>query len=856
MTGFPETSMQGNRHCIVSPEALFLTKNGGIGTHASNLAYFLAELGKETTILFTGDAAADVIESATRHYSEHKIKLVCLNQLPSVHIPISGDIHLSRSVRTYLYLRRRDFSYLHFQDYQANGFHTIQAKRTTDWFSSTRIAVTIHSSTEWLIEAFDRWSPDPIGNARLMWMERYCCEFADMVISPSRYMIDWARSRGWRLAEPTTICPYMIRCAPLPEHSQADGVLAFFGRLEYRKGLTLFLRTLERLGRRNIRHVHFIGRNGDVGTHDGIGEITSVMPRIDIPFTIHAQLESHEAQQLLTTTGALAVLPSLVENYPNAAIECIAHSIPIVATSVGGFPELLDPACLCEPTPPALAALIGRALAPDWKQPEPPYRADRAREAWLDALHALEQPSERRPVIASERPLVTVCIPHHNHGHFLHATLQSVLASDYENFEVVVLDDGSTDPESRSKFTELAARYGSDRVRFLSTENGGIGEARNRAAAASRGSFLMFVDADNVVMPSLISALVMAIERSQADAVTCWLKAFAEDDDDPHISGRILFTYLPIGPCNEVGTIDNVYGDANFLVRKAVFDRLGGFTTERGTTWEDWEFLAKLSLAGHALEVLPEFGFWYRVTANGAQRTTSAYKNHLRVLKPFLARFPDLQRSLQYVWLPLARSERTAPSRESRLPAAAPHGGRITFVALPRSGRITFSDPGTSLIEFEYGWSLLESNGIWSEGATSTLLLTQPMATRNWRVTLSIRLLADERHEQSVSFLVGDEEVFKFSSRESKRTDVNLDFQFEAPRKIARIECRYGAALSPHALHGSKDIRQISMFIYGITVHADAQPLPAYRKLINQLLPGSRAGAIPDRMRAPHRSGD
>lgn len=844
MADLPEASIRGNRHCIISPEALLLTKNGGIGTHASNFAYFLADLGKDTTLLFTGEATAEAIDAATHHYRERKVKLVCLNQLTSAQIPISGDTHLSRSVRTYLYLRRRDFGNLHFQDYQANGFHTIQAKRTTDWFSSATISVTIHSSTEWLIEAFDRWSPDPIVNARLMWMERYCCEFADMVISPSDYMMDWARSHGWRLAEHTAICPYMIAPVPMPKPAKVNGVLAFFGRLEYRKGLQLFLRALARLGDAKIRHVHFIGRNGEVGSRDGVGEITAVMPQYGIPFTIHDQLESHEAQKLLATTGALAVLPSLVENYPNAAIECIAHSIPIVATNVGGFPELLDPTCLCEPTPEALAALIARALKPEWRQPEPLYRADRAREAWRDALQALERLPEPPWARRSERPRVTVCIPHYNHGQFLPAALQSVLKSDYENFEVVVLDDGSTDPFSRTKFTELEERYGSDRVRFLRTGNGGIGAARNRAAAEARGSLVIFVDSDNVVMPSLISDLVTAVERSGADAVTCWLKAFAEDDDDPNITGRILFTYLPIGPCNEVGAIENVYGDANFLVRKEVFDALGGFTTDRGTTWEDWEFLAKLSLSGRVLEVLPEFGFWYRVTADGAQRTTNAHKNHLRVLKPFAARYPDLQRSLQHVWLPLARTERPTPSREESLTVSARRSRPTTIVTVPSSGSLTLADLGESSIEFEHGWSQREPQGIWSEGPASTLILTRPTKARNWRVTLSVRLLANEKHEQSARFLIGDQEICTITARESKRTEVHLTFGFQEPVKTARIECRYGATLSPHLLNGSKDLRQISMFIYAITVHSDDKPSAGYPKLLANLIPRARAGRM------------
>jgi glycosyltransferase involved in cell wall biosynthesis len=91
-------------------------------------------------------------------------------------------------------------------------------------------------------------------------------------------------------------------------------------------------------------------------------------------------------------------------------------------------------------------------------------------------------------------PLVSVVTPVYNGEAFLRETLESIFAQDYEPFEVIVVDDGSTDGSAAIARSYPAARY-------IRQHNQGPAAARNAGIAAARGEFLAFVDADDVALP-------------------------------------------------------------------------------------------------------------------------------------------------------------------------------------------------------------------------------------------------------------------------------------------------------------------------------------------------------------------
>jgi glycosyltransferase involved in cell wall biosynthesis len=247
-----------------------------------------------------------------------------------------------------------------------------------------------------------------------------------------------------------------------------------------------------------------------------------------------------------------------------------------------------------------------------------------------------------------------VCIPHYNYGHLLPGLLRSLESQTYTDFEVVAVDDGSPDPKSREAFAALGEQYATRGWKFFQRENEGVGNARNFAVSQASGDCLVFMDPDNLATPEMLQVFAESLRHSGADCLTCHLVAFETEDD--LAAGRMRYCYLPAGACLEEGFNCNIFGDTNLIIRKEVFEALGGFREVVGVTNEDWEFLARLCLQGYRLEVIPEFLFHYR--AHGESRTadTHHYRNTAYVLEAYSESLPDW--ATRYIRASLGMAER------------------------------------------------------------------------------------------------------------------------------------------------------------------------------------------------------
>lgn len=119
--------------------------------------------------------------------------------------------------------------------------------------------------------------------------------------------------------------------------------------------------------------------------------------------------------------------------------------------------------------------------------------------------------------MASDAPLFSVIIPVFNTADYLKACIQSLLDQRERNFEIVAVDDGSTD-ESRAILDAIAA--GEPRLRVFSKENGGQGSARNFGLIEARGDYVAFVDSDDTVDPEMLSSVTEQISDDELDVVS------------------------------------------------------------------------------------------------------------------------------------------------------------------------------------------------------------------------------------------------------------------------------------------------------------------------------------------------
>lgn len=642
------SSLYGNalaskRVCIVTPDVIGPIRNGGIGTHAYYLAVELSAV-HDVTVLFTGPIEHEAEGYWQGFYKQRNIKFVHLNEVEE---PVSSnaDWFIKRSYVIYQYLKDKSFDFIHFQEWQANGLHCILAKQTTEFFQNTTLTVDMHSSTEWISEGMNRWVHWPVPDAKLEWCERYCCQFADIVISPSQYMFDYCKGKKWEFAEDQRVLRNCFdrKLVREPDYRPDRGVLAFFGRLETRKGLEIFLSAIESLGKEDlakIRKVVFVGKNEWLASvnRDASDLISQTMKTLDLDFDIRTDLDSMAAIEFIRSERALLVVPSLMDNYPYTIVEAQMHGIPVIASNVGGIPELLDDECLFPPNTRGLSAMLKAVLSGSLPIAGGKYDPQKAAEAWL-AIHGEPVKVGRRAAaveqLRQQAPLISICVPYYNYGQYLEPMIRALSASSYKNFEVIIVNDGSTDQASIDKFEEMKEASKDERFIFLSKANGGIGAARNFAASNAKGEYLIFCDADNCSSSGMIEEFIIAILMTGGDVVSCNYKAFAETIFWPEDKTKIEYLYLPIGSALEVGMVTNVFGDANSIMRRSAFDAIGGFQTERHTSWEDWDILARFCLAGYRLDVCPKELFWYRHTDAGFSRNTSFYQNHQRILRAY-----------------------------------------------------------------------------------------------------------------------------------------------------------------------------------------------------------------------------
>lgn len=226
-------------------------------------------------------------------------------------------------------------------------------------------------------------------------------------------------------------------------------------------------------------------------------------------------------------------------------------------------------------------------------------------------------------------------IPLYNGGTFLGATLRSVLEQTFRQFEVIVVDDGSTDDGP-----DIVRGHLTDpRVRLVKNPHLGVAKARNTGAAliSMHARYLTFLDADDFWDPTLLATLVDTLERRPDAAGAFVLAEYIDGDgnilqpgDFPrHMRGREDLRDGRLVPRDSAADVEFenlflanlVYPPSCLLVRRTAFEAAGGF--DGRFLAEDWEFVVRLAKQGPLVPV-------DRVLAGYRRHTSNASGNRAR----------------------------------------------------------------------------------------------------------------------------------------------------------------------------------------------------------------------------------
>jgi glycosyltransferase involved in cell wall biosynthesis len=197
-------------------------------------------------------------------------------------------------------------------------------------------------------------------------------------------------------------------------------------------------------------------------------------------------------------------------------------------------------------------------------------------------------------------PLVSVIIPCHNQGQYLTEALDSVLAQTYNNWECIIVNDGSTD-----KTEDVANKYvvKDNRLTYIYQQKAGPSAARNAGIGIAKGTYILPLDADDIIAPKYIELAIEAFQKNtNLSLVYCMANKFGHETGLWELKEYSFKNLLQIN-C--------IFCSAVF--KKADWQKSGGYDEELIYAWEDWDFWLRILNEGSQVYKIPEVLFFYRI---------------------------------------------------------------------------------------------------------------------------------------------------------------------------------------------------------------------------------------------------
>jgi glycosyltransferase involved in cell wall biosynthesis len=196
-------------------------------------------------------------------------------------------------------------------------------------------------------------------------------------------------------------------------------------------------------------------------------------------------------------------------------------------------------------------------------------------------------------------PKVSVIIPCYNQGVYLDESVDSVLAQTFQDFEILVVDDGSTDAETINMLKDAAW----PNTRVIRTENQGLSAARNNGIREAQGAYILPLDADDKIGKGYLEDAVRILDRHPEIGIVYSEAAYFGVKE-----GR---WDLPEYSLDKILNHNVIFCTA--LFRKADWEAIGGYNVNMVYGWEDWDFWLSLIHRGLKVYRIPKIYFYYRL---------------------------------------------------------------------------------------------------------------------------------------------------------------------------------------------------------------------------------------------------
>lgn len=205
----------------------------------------------------------------------------------------------------------------------------------------------------------------------------------------------------------------------------------------------------------------------------------------------------------------------------------------------------------------------------------------------------------------SSPPTVSIITPFFNTDDVFLETATSVLGQSFQNFEWIIVDDGSTDTAALARLQTEQAH--DTRIKVITQKNAGPAAARNTAFRNSRGHYICQLDSDDLLEPTFIEKCLWFLEsNSNFGFCNAWSVIFGSEE-------FLWRTGFERGALH----LEANSGPNMSLIRRSAFEDAGGLDESIRLGHEDWDFWLALAKAGYWGHTLPEYLMWYRKRQNG-----------------------------------------------------------------------------------------------------------------------------------------------------------------------------------------------------------------------------------------------
>lgn len=573
-------------------------------------------------------------------------------------------------------------------EYMALPYFLLQRKLTDDSpLADIPIVVHMHGPSHELL----RVNQEPRFRFPEWWtgqMEKASVVMADAVLSPSHFLANRIRELlgpGLERSIDVERIPYPVDDRAVSNGETAQpGEIVYVGRLQLLKGVLPLLAACARMWHAG-KEFRLTMVGGDTRYTPRNTTVREYIEKKYARWIAAGRLKlpgpmPYEKVLATVRSSWAAVVPSLWENFPNVCIEAMMSGTVVLGSTSGGQAEMIGAdgefGYLFDWNQPgAFERQLERVLAlPDERRAA---LAQRARERihdlcapqtvlalrfahfervvrsyrrptrfpLLQTLNAHRLPQSVAPLPATwsapppvapprtSRPgLLSVVIPFYNLGEFVGETLASIRASTYHNIEILLVNDGSTDPASLALLKELEAHAAPD-LRIVHTENCGLAQTRNNGADHAQGEYLCFLDADDCVEPEYFKRAIRVMDAyANVDFICSWIRCFGEQNEIwPVFSAE--FPYL----------LGHNMCTAFAVMRRSTFERCGRNKPIMEYALEDHEMWISL-LAGGAVGVaLCDLLVRYRVR-KGSMLQSSTHVQQLYLYDILTQLHPELFR--------------------------------------------------------------------------------------------------------------------------------------------------------------------------------------------------------------------